>query len=136
SLRAGRRAAGRAESAWSGRLRMEASLTCAVCLSLFEEPVTLPLCSHNFCRDCVLECLASAELCPLPRGGAAALPVNTTLAELVRLYRSGTAGTAKAEETEQGPGSPLSLTGVCCQTSSTTYRGPGDFTVPTDLNAT
>ncbi|XP_057275037.1 uncharacterized protein LOC130604509 [Pezoporus wallicus] len=134
---------------------MEASLTCAVCLSLFEEPVTLPLCSHNFCRDCVLECLASAEaarlqqqrgqgqsrhsrvgsgagndvagarvscplcrkLCPLPRGGAAALPVNTTLAELVRLYRSGTAGTAKAEEAEQGPGFPLSLQalGGTCQ---------------------
>ncbi|XP_065592279.1 tripartite motif-containing protein 59-like [Cyrtonyx montezumae] len=112
---------------------MEASLTCAVCLCLFEEPVTLPLCSHNFCRGCVLECLASAEaarlqqqqraqgqpraaragpapgadggdaagprvscplcrkLCPLPRGGAAALPVNTTLAEVVRLYRSNAA---------------------------------------------
>uniref|UniRef100_A0A8C6JZ62 Uncharacterized protein n=2 Tax=Melopsittacus undulatus TaxID=13146 RepID=A0A8C6JZ62_MELUD len=139
-------------------LQMEASLTCAVCLSLFEEPVTLPLCSHNFCRDCVLECLASAEaprlqqqrgqgqsrhsrvgsgtggdvagarvscplcrkLCPLPRGGAAALPVNTTLAELVRLYRSSTAGTAKAEEAEQGPGSPLSLQalGGTCQKHS------------------
>ncbi|XP_068798539.1 serine-rich adhesin for platelets [Struthio camelus] len=136
---------------------MEASLTCAVCLSLFEEPVTLPLCSHNFCRDCVLECLASAEaarlqqqrgqgqarlsrggpgqgaggaaagtrvscplcrkLCPLPRGGAAALPVNTTLAEVVKLYRSGTAGAAKAAEAEQGPGpgllSPLALGGTC-----------------------
>ncbi|XP_075005481.1 uncharacterized protein LOC142081954 isoform X2 [Calonectris borealis] len=134
---------------------MEASLTCAVCLSLFEEPVTLPLCSHNFCRDCVLECLASAEaarlqqqrgqgqarlsrggpgpgagaagarvscplcrkLCPLPRGGAAALPVNTTLAEVVKLYRSGTAGAAKAGEAEQGQGpgllSPLALGGTC-----------------------
>ncbi|XP_074947181.1 uncharacterized protein LOC142056395 [Phalacrocorax aristotelis] len=130
---------------------MEASLTCAVCLSLFEEPVTLPLCSHNFCRDCVLECLASAEaarlqqrgqgparlsrgvpgpgaggggaagarvscplcrkLCPLPRGGAAALPVNTTLAEVVKLYRS---GTARAGEAEQGPGpGPLALGGTC-----------------------
>lgn len=138
--------------------QMEASLTCAVCLSLFEEPVTLPLCSHNFCRACVLECLASAsaarlqqqqrgqgqarlsrggpgpgagggaagarvscplcrKLCPLPRGGAAALPVNTTLAEVVKLYRSGAAGAAKAGETEQGPGpgllSPLALGGTC-----------------------
>ncbi|XP_054680595.1 uncharacterized protein LOC129206027 [Grus americana] len=133
---------------------MEASLTCAVCLSLFEEPVTLPLCSHNFCRDCVLECLASAEaarlqqqrgqgqarlsrggpgpgagggaagarvscplcrkLCPLPRGGAAALPVNTTLAEVVKLYRSGTAKAGEAEQ-GQGPGllSPLALGGSC-----------------------
>ncbi|XP_065490084.1 tripartite motif-containing protein 59-like isoform X2 [Caloenas nicobarica] len=134
---------------------MEASLTCAVCLSLFEEPVTLPLCSHNFCRDCVLECLASAEaarlqqqrgqgqarlsrggpglgagggaagarvscplcrkLCPLPRGGAAALPVNTTLAEVVKLYRSGAAGAARAGDAQPGPGlfSPLALGGTC-----------------------
>lgn len=123
---------------------MEASLTCAVCLSLLEEPVTLPLCSHNFCRGCVLECLASAEaarlqqlqrnpgqarlgrgapgpgpgpgpscsrvpcplcrkLCLLPRGGVAALPVNTTLAEVVKLYRSGAAGAAAAGEATLGP---------------------------------
>ncbi|KAJ7420085.1 hypothetical protein WISP_50291 [Willisornis vidua] len=129
---------------------MEASLTCAVCLSLLEEPVTLPLCSHNFCRGCVLECLASAEaarlrqlqrvpvqarlgpsppcarvpcplcrkLCLLPRGGVAALPVNTTLAEVVRLYRAGAAGAAKAGEAAPGPRpvsdplSPLAL-GSC-----------------------
>ncbi|XP_066173716.1 uncharacterized protein [Sylvia atricapilla] len=121
---------------------MEASLTCAVCLSLLEEPVTLPLCSHNFCRGCVLECLASAEaarlrqlqrspgqarlgrgapgpgpgpscarvpcplcrkLCLLPRGGVAALPVNTTLAEVVKLYRSGAAGAATAGQAALGP---------------------------------
>ncbi|KAM7052586.1 uncharacterized protein M8220_004000 isoform 2-T2 [Acridotheres tristis] len=119
---------------------MEASLTCAVCLSLLEEPVTLPLCSHNFCRSCVLECLASAEaarlqqlqrspgqarlgrgapgpgpscarvpcplcrkLCLLPRGGVAALPVNTTLAEVVKLYRSGAAGAATGGEAALGP---------------------------------
>ncbi|KAE8629980.1 hypothetical protein XENTR_v10000652 [Xenopus tropicalis] len=89
---------------------MEASLTCAVCLNLFREPVTLPLCSHNFCKSCVLECAApelrtvhvspvsaagaSALLtvqCPLCRkvsylaGGLSSLPVNTTLAEVVRL---------------------------------------------------
>ncbi|XP_053921089.1 uncharacterized protein LOC104063024 isoform X2 [Cuculus canorus] len=119
---------------------MEASLTCAVCLSLFEEPVTLPLCSHNFCRGCVLECLASAEparpqgrlsrggaaggarvpcplcrkACPLPRGGAAALPVNTTLAEVVRLYRAGAAKAGQAEAgSGAGPGSPPALGGTC-----------------------
>ncbi|XP_069711874.1 uncharacterized protein [Phaenicophaeus curvirostris] len=115
---------------------MEASLTCAVCLSLFEEPVTLPLCSHNFCRACVLECLASAEpaaarppgrlprggtgavrvpcplcrkSCPLPRGGAAALPVNTTLAEVVRLYRAGQAEVGDGAR----PSSPPALGGTC-----------------------
>ncbi|KAH0616086.1 hypothetical protein JD844_026920 [Phrynosoma platyrhinos] len=100
---------------------MEASLTCAVCLSLFEEPVTLPLCSHNFCRPCVAECLSLArasaggssassssssvsvpcplcrKLCPLPpEGGAAALPLNTTLAEVVKLFRAGREAAAGA----------------------------------------
>lgn len=85
---------------------MEASLTCAVCLGVFRDPVTLPLCSHNFCKSCVLECgeppcrglhfsVSRTEpaqvTCPLCRkvcsipGGLSALPVNTTLAELVRL---------------------------------------------------
>ncbi|XP_069487488.1 uncharacterized protein [Ambystoma mexicanum] len=79
---------------------MEASLTCAVCLGLFEEPVTLPLCSHNFCRCCVQGCTSSPPglsqqlCCPLCRkvssvpGGATGLPVNTTLAEVVKLLRT------------------------------------------------
>ncbi|KAM5193198.1 uncharacterized protein ACMZJ9_014400 isoform 2-T2 [Mantella aurantiaca] len=89
---------------------MEASLTCAVCLGVFRDPVTLPLCCHNFCKSCVLECgephsrnllpfsvldggisRPAQVTCPLCRkvsaipGGLSALPVNTTLAELVRL---------------------------------------------------
>lgn len=38
-----------------------------------------------------VSCPLCRKLCPLPRGGAAALPVNTTLAEVVRLYRSNAA---------------------------------------------
>ncbi|XP_075053989.1 uncharacterized protein LOC142140025 [Mixophyes fleayi] len=87
---------------------MEASLTCAVCLGVFREPVTLPLCSHNFCKSCVLDCAApqsravypqardsyttttTSVSCPLCRkvsflsGGLARLSVNTTIAEIVR----------------------------------------------------
>ncbi|XP_070613496.1 tripartite motif-containing protein 59-like isoform X2 [Erythrolamprus reginae] len=118
-------------------MQMEASLTCAVCLSLFEDPVTLPVCSHNFCRHCVVEYLSQSasvalpssssstsrssprshdslqespqvpgrpsrdeysiilscplcrKLCSLPSDrGASALPVNTTLAEVVKLFRA------------------------------------------------
>ncbi|XP_053109100.1 uncharacterized protein LOC128326390 isoform X3 [Hemicordylus capensis] len=138
---------------------MEASLTCAVCLSLLEEPVTLPPCSHNFCRACVVECLSQArgaaaaaaaepspatsaasrqasrgrdqplqdggqgssdrasrrgggaavtvscplcrKLCSLPwDGGATALPVNTTLAEVVKLFRVGSHVKAGQEASE------------------------------------
>ncbi|CAM5108275.1 unnamed protein product [Eretmochelys imbricata] len=115
---------------------MEASLTCAVCLGLFEDPVTLPLCSHNFCKGCVLECLASGEpgplpspragqglrfscplcrkLCPLPRGGYAALPVNTTLAEVVKLYRAG-GGRAGPGRGEAGALSPPPAFGATCE---------------------
>ncbi|XP_078069572.1 uncharacterized protein LOC144493862 isoform X2 [Mustelus asterias] len=95
---------------------MEASLTCAVCLSVFENPTTLPVCSHNFCKKCILECVTKAfsngldyssssnnnnniwrnsQLeCPLCRKnnfiaeGAVNLPGNTTLAEVVKLFRS------------------------------------------------
>ncbi|XP_038648061.1 signaling mucin HKR1-like isoform X3 [Scyliorhinus canicula] len=95
---------------------MEASLTCAVCLSVFENPTTLPVCSHNFCKKCILECVTksfshglgyssggsnnnniwrNSQLeCPLCRKsnfvaeGAVNLPGNTTLAEVVKLFRS------------------------------------------------
>ncbi|XP_042322781.1 uncharacterized protein LOC121930478 isoform X2 [Sceloporus undulatus] len=119
-LRRGRWLGGRPQR----KRQMEASLTCAVCLSLFEEPVTLPLCSHNFCRPCVAQCLALARNtaaraaaaasssscsaipvpCPLcrkpcllpPEDGAASLPLNTTLAEVVKLFRAGMEAAAAA----------------------------------------
>ncbi|XP_059820865.1 serine-rich adhesin for platelets-like [Hypanus sabinus] len=112
---------------------MEASLTCAVCLSLFENPTTLPVCSHNFCKKCILECVTksfcsgiglgssnniwrNSQLeCPLCRKtnfiaeGAVNLPGNTTLAEVVKLFRSqhGASGGSwqeRCEELEEGPG--------------------------------
>ncbi|NXG41396.1 TRIM3 protein, partial [Psilopogon haemacephalus] len=71
----------------------------------------------GFVASTRVSCPLCRKLCPLPRGGAAALPVNTTLAEGVKLYRSGTTGAAKAGETEQGQGpgplSPLALGGTC-----------------------
>ncbi|XP_063776491.1 E3 ubiquitin-protein ligase TRIM65-like isoform X2 [Pseudophryne corroboree] len=102
---------------------MEASLTCAVCLGVFRQPVTLPLCSHNFCKGCVRQCATpqsgsvyvqscsappnfTAVTCPLCRkvsslpGGLAALPVNTTLAEVVRLMSL--SDEAKKKQTEAG----------------------------------
>ncbi|KFP01425.1 Nuclear factor 7, brain, partial [Calypte anna] len=31
---------------------LEEDLTCAICLCLFSNPVTVP-CGHNFCRSCL-----------------------------------------------------------------------------------
>ncbi|CAI9571004.1 unnamed protein product [Staurois parvus] len=112
---------------------MEASLTCAVCLGVFRDPVTLPLCSHNFCKSCVLECggeLHSRSMhftvpgpaqvtCPLCRkvssipGGLAALPVNTTLAELVRLLSLGAREQGAAVGTEEAEYSEREAAGRC-----------------------
>ncbi|KAF7244165.1 Tripartite motif-containing protein 3 [Varanus komodoensis] len=135
---------------------MEASLTCAVCLALFENPVTLPVCSHNFCRSCVDECLSQAslpalsavsssrsaprsydplrtsrrggdsvsvscplcrKLCPLPADlGAAALPVNTTLAELVKLFKAAKPSQgATPEEASSALAPHLAALGVACE---------------------
>ncbi|XP_073433198.1 uncharacterized protein [Dendrobates tinctorius] len=99
---------------------MEASLTCAVCLGVFREPVTLPRCSHNFCKSCVLECATPqgslvvqprndgyvTVTCPLCRkvsalsGGLTTLPVNTTLAEVVRLLPQN--GKVRESQTAEG----------------------------------
>ncbi|XP_038610947.1 uncharacterized protein LOC119935606 [Tachyglossus aculeatus] len=98
---------------------MEASLTCAVCLELLDEPVTLPSCSHNFCKKCVTEwasarrpvseaaapgprplvCPLCQKPCPLAHGGRVTdLPVNSTLAQVVELFKVG--------ERPPGPSSP------------------------------
>lgn len=58
-------------------------------------------------------CPLCRKLSPLPRGGAAALPVNTTLAEVVKLYRSAAAGEPEQGQGQgSGPG-PLALRGTC-----------------------
>ncbi|XP_078533154.1 uncharacterized protein LOC144819045 isoform X2 [Lissotriton helveticus] len=126
---------------------MEASLTCAVCLGLFEEPVTLPLCSHNFCWRCVQGCSSSPPslpqqlCCPLCRkvssvpGGATRLPVNTTLAEVVKLLRSAPCKEKEDLVVGAGPcllhsGRQLLLycrmchKGVCGQCVSEHHQGP------------
>uniref|UniRef100_A0A8C6V1G3 Uncharacterized protein n=1 Tax=Neogobius melanostomus TaxID=47308 RepID=A0A8C6V1G3_9GOBI len=41
-------------------------LTCAICLSVFTEPVMLP-CGHWFCRHCISESLNGQPLCPICR---------------------------------------------------------------------
>nr|XP_056711037.1 tripartite motif-containing 13-like [Euleptes europaea] len=144
---------------------MEETLTCAVCLSLFEEPVTLPVCSHNFCRACVVACLAQGRrpveqplppsherprrqeaergsaasddadaddvasvCCPLcrkasalpGRDGVAALPLNTTLAEVVKLFKAGGEArprpAAREAPCEKHPGRLLQLfCRMCCR---------------------
>jgi hypothetical protein len=43
-------------------------LTCAICMSLFSEPVTVMNCMHTFCRACLQAALPTSRTCPLCKG--------------------------------------------------------------------
>ena len=88
--------------------KIEAELTCAICLDQFNEPKVLP-CLHTYCRKCV-ESLATDKssegssliLCPqcreehaLPKGGAKEFlspPTFTTLVKLLEVYKADQSG--------------------------------------------
>ncbi|XP_038227288.1 E3 ubiquitin/ISG15 ligase TRIM25-like isoform X4 [Dermochelys coriacea] len=82
---------------------LEEELTCSICLSLFENPVTTP-CGHNFCGPC-LDVLWSGLLagfsCPQCRAGFQRRPElqkNTVLCRVVEQFQSSQpAGPAEAK---------------------------------------
>lgn len=51
-----------AASAMAAKL-MEDKLTCSICLSLYQDPVTLP-CGHSFCAACIRSSRRCCEACP------------------------------------------------------------------------
>ncbi|XP_061589081.1 E3 ubiquitin/ISG15 ligase TRIM25-like [Cololabis saira] len=44
-------------------MSLEDELTCSICLSTFDCPVTIP-CGHNFCQDCLLATWRDSNTCP------------------------------------------------------------------------
>uniref|UniRef100_A0A3P9DTB6 RING-type domain-containing protein n=1 Tax=Maylandia zebra TaxID=106582 RepID=A0A3P9DTB6_9CICH len=44
-------------------MSLEDELTCSICLSTFDCPVTIP-CGHNFCQDCLLASWEDSYSCP------------------------------------------------------------------------
>uniref|UniRef100_A0A3Q3E987 RING-type domain-containing protein n=1 Tax=Labrus bergylta TaxID=56723 RepID=A0A3Q3E987_9LABR len=44
-------------------MSLEDELTCSICLSPFDCPVTIP-CGHNFCQDCLLTTWKNSYSCP------------------------------------------------------------------------
>lgn len=75
--------------------KIEAELTCAICLDKFDDPKVLP-CLHTYCRKCVESLVEisrnSSIVCPqcreehaLPEGGAGKLLTSFTFTNLVQL---------------------------------------------------
>uniref|UniRef100_A0A3Q1EL16 RING-type domain-containing protein n=1 Tax=Acanthochromis polyacanthus TaxID=80966 RepID=A0A3Q1EL16_9TELE len=75
-------------------LSLEDELTCSICLSPFDCPVTIP-CGHNFCQDCLLTTWTDSYSCPQCRTLFATRPElkkNTVLSTVVETFRSRAGG--------------------------------------------
>ncbi|XP_051242249.1 E3 ubiquitin/ISG15 ligase TRIM25 isoform X6 [Dicentrarchus labrax] len=71
-------------------MSLEDELTCSICLSTFNCPVTIP-CGHNFCQDCLLETWKDSYSCPQCRTLFATKPElkkNTVLSTVVETFNS------------------------------------------------
>ncbi|KAM7418476.1 hypothetical protein PAMA_015883 [Pampus argenteus] len=67
---------------------LEEELTCSICLSPFDSPVTIP-CGHNFCQDCLLATWKDTYSCPQCRTHFATKPElkkNTVLSTVVKTF--------------------------------------------------
>ncbi|XP_072240277.1 E3 ubiquitin/ISG15 ligase TRIM25-like [Leuresthes tenuis] len=69
-------------------MSLEDELTCSICLSTFDCPVTIP-CGHNFCQDCLLTSWKDSYSCPQCRTVFATKPElkkNTVLSTVVETF--------------------------------------------------
>ncbi|XP_030603756.1 E3 ubiquitin/ISG15 ligase TRIM25-like isoform X2 [Archocentrus centrarchus] len=70
-------------------MSLEDELTCSICLSTFDLPVTIP-CGHNFCQDCLLATWKDSYNCPQCRTLFATKPElkkNTVLTAVVETFK-------------------------------------------------
>ncbi|XP_012309112.2 E3 ubiquitin-protein ligase TRIM65 isoform X1 [Aotus nancymaae] len=83
---------------------LEEKLTCAICLGLYRDPVTLP-CGHNFCGACIRDwwgrCGKACPECREPFPDGAELRRNVALSGVLEVVR---AGPARDPGPEPGPG--------------------------------
>ncbi|KAF6097895.1 tripartite motif containing 65 [Phyllostomus discolor] len=70
---------------------LEDKLTCAICLELYEDPVTLP-CGHNFCGACIRDGWSRREKacpeCRAPFPDSAELCRNVALTDVLQVVRA------------------------------------------------
>ncbi|XP_055098130.1 E3 ubiquitin-protein ligase TRIM65 isoform X1 [Symphalangus syndactylus] len=83
---------------------LEEKLTCAICLGLYQDPVTLP-CGHNFCGACIRDwwdrCGKACPECREPFPDGAELRRNVALSGVLEVVRS---GPARDPDPDPGPG--------------------------------
>uniref|UniRef100_A0A3Q3WJN9 Uncharacterized protein n=1 Tax=Mola mola TaxID=94237 RepID=A0A3Q3WJN9_MOLML len=86
-------------------LSLEEELTCSICLSPFDCPVTIP-CGHNFCQDCLLQSWTDSYSCPQCRTVFATKPElkkNTVLSSVVGTFKLRSRKDELDLSTEEGP---------------------------------
>ncbi|XP_014913045.1 E3 ubiquitin/ISG15 ligase TRIM25-like isoform X1 [Poecilia latipinna] len=78
-----------AEDSGFSLMSLEDELTCSICLSTFDCPVTIP-CGHNFCQNCLLSTWTESYSCPQCRTLFETRPElkkNTVLSTVVETFR-------------------------------------------------
>uniref|UniRef100_A0A3Q3WAI3 RING-type domain-containing protein n=1 Tax=Mola mola TaxID=94237 RepID=A0A3Q3WAI3_MOLML len=86
-------------------LSLEEELTCSICLSPFDCPVTIP-CGHNFCQDCLLQSWTDSYSCPQCRtvfDTKPELKKNTVLSSVVGTFKLRSSKDELDLSTEEGP---------------------------------
>ncbi|XP_037328293.2 E3 ubiquitin/ISG15 ligase TRIM25-like isoform X2 [Pungitius pungitius] len=85
-------------------ISLEDELTCSICLSPFDCPVTIP-CGHNFCQECLLATWKDSYSCPQCRTHFPTKPdlkKNTVLSTVVETFNLRTAKSAAGPPAEGG----------------------------------
>uniref|UniRef100_UPI0037E86317 E3 ubiquitin/ISG15 ligase TRIM25-like n=1 Tax=Semicossyphus pulcher TaxID=241346 RepID=UPI0037E86317 len=84
-------------------MSLEDELTCSICLSTFDCPVTIP-CGHNFCQNCLLAHWEDSYSCPQCRTLFPTKPElkkNTVLSTVVKTFNLGSASQVIEESKEK-----------------------------------
>ncbi|XP_062293858.1 E3 ubiquitin/ISG15 ligase TRIM25-like [Scomber scombrus] len=89
-------------------MSLEDELTCSICLSTFDSPVTIP-CGHNFCQDCLIasweDTYYSCPQCRTHFDIKPELKKNTVLSTVVETFRASSSqsevGLSEEEEEEE-----------------------------------
>ncbi|XP_077461827.1 E3 ubiquitin/ISG15 ligase TRIM25 [Stigmatopora argus] len=89
-------------------LSLSDDLTCSICLSTFDCPVTTP-CGHNFCQQCLLDTWKESYSCPQCRTQFYVKPElkkNTVLTAVTEAFKTRSASVENTSKCPTGKGAP------------------------------